>query len=392
MNNDIIDVLAGDPFYYNIIDHLKGDDLYTLLQTCQYYKKTITLSLIKKQTLKVINQKFYELFGNLTPDFKKIIKELECVITGSFILQSILSLYWKETDMDIYVLGSKEDEKSKTILDDFLTDKMGYKIVKHTSSYSESIAGILEVRTYDKKDSPYQVQLIIVTVEDNLHNYVESNFDFDICKNIYSIDKNNKESLSIYKINEILSKKTKFALNDRNRVGSSVERCKKYQKRGFDFTNKDTLTYKDFKHANIFEVTKLDIDTSSYQLVNGDMNKFKETIANKQCLYNYSKSYGDYIKVAGSHLTLDKQILKSCDGHIGGICIISNLCCKNYKHCHLDTENKSIIVINNEFMKKKPCLLDFDDNDCDDILEDYDEEPIAKENEEVVIKKLYDAL
>jgi len=376
MNNDIIDVLAGDPFYYNIIDYLKSDDIYNLLQTCQYYKKSLTLSLLKKQTMKEMNNRFHELFGNLTPEFKKIIKELECVVTGSFILQCILGLYWLETDMDIYIESKKEDEKSKTTLDYFLIDKMGYKIIKETSSYSESIAGINEVRTYDKKDSSYKVQIIMVTVEDNLHNYVESNFDFDICKNIYSIDKNNKESLTIYKINEILSRKTKFALNNKNRVGSSVERCKKYQKRGFDFTNKNTLTYKDFKHANIFEVTKLDIDTTSYQLVDGDMNELKEIITNKQCLYKYNKSYGDYITLADSQLTINKQVLKPCD-NLFGICIISNLCYENPCHCHLDAENKNIIVINNKFMKKKHCLLDDDTAD----LEDYEECEIELEQQ-----------
>lgn len=374
MNNDIIDVLAGDPFYYNIIDYLKSDDIYNLTQTCQYYKNSLNLSIIKRQTLKEINNKLYELFGNQTIEFKKIIKELECVVTGSFILQSLLGVYWKETDVDIYIEVDKEDDKSKTVLDYFLMDKIGYKIVKTTSSYSESIAGIHEVRTYDKKDSPYKIQLIIVNIKDNIQNYVEGindlhkyvngNFDFDICKNIYSINKDNRESLSIFKINDILSRKTKFALNDRNRIGSSIVRCKKYQKRGFDFVNRKTLTYKDFKHANIIEVSKINDEDNCYQIINGDMNKLKETIANKRCFYTYNnKSYEDYIQISDNKLIMNKQVLKPCHDHFG-LCLITDLCCENHVHCHLDEDNKSLIVINNQYSDQKPL---FTDNDIIDM-------------------------
>jgi len=376
MNNDIIDVLAGDPFYYNILEYLSNDDIYNLSQTCQYYKEQLNLSIIKRQTLKEINKRFNELFSNNTQEFKKIIKELECVVTGSFILQSLLSVYWKDTDVDIYIEVNKEDDKSKTILDYFLTDKMDYKIVKTTSSYSESIAGIHEVRTYDKKDSPYKIQLIIVNIKDSIQNYVEGindihkyvngNFDFDICKNIYSINQDNRETLSIYKINDILSRKTKFALNDRNRIGSSIERCKKYQKRGFDFVNRKTLTYKDFKHANIIEVSKIDDEDNSYQIINGDMNKLKETIVNKRCFYTYNnKSYEDYIQISDNKLIMNKQVLKPCRNHFG-MCLITDLCCENHLHCHLDQENKNLIVINNQYSDQKPIIMD-------GILEDYED-------------------
>lgn len=377
MNNDIIDVLAGDPFYYNIINNLKSDDLYNLSQTCQYYKINLNLSLIKRQTIKEINNKFQELFSNQTTDFKKIIKELECVVTGSFILQSILGLFWQETDMDIYIDVKKEDEKSKTILDYFLTDKMGYKIIKHTSSYVKSLIGINEVRTYDKKNSPYKIQLIVVSTEMNLHDYVNSNFDFDICKNIYSIDHNNRELLSVYKINEILSRKTKFALNDRNRIGSSVERCKKYQKRGFNFTNRKTLTFKDFNNANIFEVSKINGDDNSYQIINGNMDKLKETISNKICFYKRNQSYEDNIKILDDKMILNKQILKPCHNYFG-LCIITDLCCENHLHSHLDDQNDSLIVINNEFSDQKSFFSLDDEKNCDRIdvlaeLDDYDE-------------------
>lgn len=375
MNNDIIDVLAGDPFYYNIINYLNSDDIYNLLQTCKHYKSNITSSEIKRQTLKEINQRFTDLFGNQTQEFKKIMKELECVLTGSFVLQSILKTYWEETDLDIYILGAKEDDKSKTLMDYFLTDKMGYKIVKTTTSYIEAVAGILEVRTYDKKDSPYKIQLIMVTVEDNLHNYVIGNFDFDICKNIYSIDKNNKETLFIHKINDILSKKTKFALNDKNRIGSTAVRCRKYSRRGFDFTNKDSLTYKDFQHTNILEIIKdKDADNDTFTIVSGDVNKFKEFMENRHCLYHYYfgpvKSYKDYIQIHNDKIIIDKKLLEPCKF---GLCIIQDLCCKNNVHCHLDDENKNLIVVKNKiYSNKHHNLLVF--NEIELTIRDYDED------------------
>lgn len=349
MNTDIIDILAGDPFYYNIIDNLDGNDIYNLLQTCHYYKESLNLSIIKKQTIKEINKRYHNIFGEHVMEFKRIVKDLECIVTGSFILQCILGLFWEGTDIDIYIKGSKGDYASNTLLDAFFVE-VGYKICKTDCTYSDCLSGIIEVRTYDKINSLYKMQIIMIMEEGTLHNYVINNFDFDICKNIYSIGKDDKEKLVIVKINDILSKKTAFSIKDQKRIDKNIERCTKYQERGFDFINRNTMTYNDFPYANIFELTKINDTDDSYQMVNCDLDKLKAIITDTMCHLDRGKAYGDYIKICDNVIMINKNMFTSCQ--FNGVCIITKVCCKKHLHCHLDSGNTNIIVINNKYMDK----------------------------------------
>ena len=56
-----MDILFGDPFYHNIINHLSIKDLCNLQCVCSHYKNTITQTYIN---IRRIKNNLYKVFGN----------------------------------------------------------------------------------------------------------------------------------------------------------------------------------------------------------------------------------------------------------------------------------------------------------------------------------------
>jgi hypothetical protein len=72
-----MDTLFGDPFYYNIINHLHIPDIYILKCVCTHYNKTITQSFINQITINNIRKDLHNLFGDEYEENIKKIKKLE---------------------------------------------------------------------------------------------------------------------------------------------------------------------------------------------------------------------------------------------------------------------------------------------------------------------------
>ena len=184
-------VLTGDTFWENIINHLSQLDLYNLSQTCKYYNDKLNL---KTNVIKEINSRLLELFGDDYDTFKNILKKTKGVISGSFIIQSILKTYWNDTDIDIYIpiknnVLTKIDSTGsmKSEMEDFLYSNMDFWGGTETSDYKDSFEGnIYFVRTYKKNNTKYAVQVMLIDTDvEGIHNFIKNDFDFDICKNAY---------------------------------------------------------------------------------------------------------------------------------------------------------------------------------------------------------------
>jgi hypothetical protein len=235
------EVLTGDVFYHGIAKNMSMKDLYSLSRTCNYYYNNIINVYIKNKVLTEIDRRLKNVFGFHLDKFKQILHNINGVITGSFILQCILNVEWNDTDIDIFVpvdgdyMNKKDNNNERNILYYFMTDTLLYQGDTHACNYGNELNKIQCISTYGKDGMPYRIQITFVDVERNINtlcDYMNDNFDFEICKNVYY-----NNDIHFYRINDILSKKTNFQVS--NRLGSSISRAKKYIKRGFEFSSED---------------------------------------------------------------------------------------------------------------------------------------------------------
>ncbi len=259
MNNS---VLYGDVFWHNIINYLSPIDLYNLVQTCKYYEQNINMQHVKNNTIKQLNNKLSNIFGPKLPEFKNILQDVNGIISGSCILQSILGEKWEKSDIDIFipvrgnVITNTPSDNPKSEMDDFMFANGKMTDYDAANRYYSNICGriIVWCRTY--KINNQLVQVILINVENRINkmcDFIFKNFDFDICKNIYHRE-NNNDNIVIHNIKDVLTKQTTFKIG--TRFGSSVLRCEKYMKRGFTFINPENSQV--LNKNNPIHITKIE--------------------------------------------------------------------------------------------------------------------------------------
>lgn len=72
-----MDILFGDPFYYNIIHHLLPKDLCNLARTCKHYKNTITKKYIKEFVLSNVKNELKRVLGDNYETFIRHVKKMD---------------------------------------------------------------------------------------------------------------------------------------------------------------------------------------------------------------------------------------------------------------------------------------------------------------------------
>lgn len=222
-------VLFSDPFYNHIIDHLNPVDLYNLCQTCKYYRSSIKKHYFEKATIKEMRRRMVLLFYTSENRMNECLtncNKIGGVITGSFIIQCVLGEYWND-QIDHYFPNSAK-----------LNSKIEKFRLYENNPFSEFYSKYYVV----PNKSSISLKLVVLN-SDNVHNFIENTFDFNICKNKYWYD--GKDNISIHSINEILSKKATFGC--KTVPASSIERRDKYVKRGFIFD--ESLSYEKIIHG-----------------------------------------------------------------------------------------------------------------------------------------------
>jgi len=232
-----------------LFKYIKIVDIYNLSLTSKYYHDIIK---IEQHIIKEIHSRLYKIFVEDLYKFKELLKIINGFISGSFIIQCILGDEFVSVDIDIYIPTSKKNITDKEYPNPNI-DIFHNFIYKYLPvSYEASIYGDVNVgcvTDYFKYDYGHkaldniQVQLIEFEGSSNL-KFIDTNFDFDICKNIYSGD--NLIIKNMYNIcNKIIDLKNILCTEEVNR------RYIKYKSRGFTFINEnlmrlgDITTYKE---------------------------------------------------------------------------------------------------------------------------------------------------
>ncbi len=277
-------------FETDFLTFLNPVELKMLKLTCQSYNQIIKSTLINQCIIKQIKNKINQChLQNLI----KILKPMDCFISGSFIIQSILNENYY-SDIDIYILYN---EDTMNFLDSYLEEF----IIDTYSCYDGSEDQSNYFKVVDYKINCNNVQLIYI--KDDFKKFI-NHFDFDICKNYYDIKKNLFYSHSI---NQVLYKKFEFKVGKWDFFDTSY-RAKKYQDRGFQMNISYTLEELiQIKHPNI----KLDIyhvklieenDTYRYCELYGDVENLEPIAYYLQPYLNHNENIGVLRKLREKHL------------------------------------------------------------------------------------------
>jgi hypothetical protein len=191
----------GDLFNHLIVKHLEIKDLYRLQIADGSFNNT---HLIKKLVLAEINSRLSTIFGKRLSEFKDILERTGSVISGSFIIQCILSEHWDDSDIDIYVpiknnvLTKTPSGNDVTEIERFLFEEMKYEFKDYDHYGVDLNSDEIEinfVRNYKVELGNYKtIQIIQVNMNNNvdkLNDFILESFDFDIFKNKIYI--NNKD-------------------------------------------------------------------------------------------------------------------------------------------------------------------------------------------------------
>lgn len=239
-----------DPFQL-VQNHLSCADLHSLA-TVNKYVYNYCKQLFGNIYMKKINNRLEDIFSDNTAKFLKLLDDENAYISGSFILQCLMNEHFNGSDIDIFlpdrhinhVYSNPSTGRGFSPVEDLLYKDLGYEW-KDGNEYGSHIETkqfkISFIRTYAKNN--VNIQFIHVGNSDT-KEFIANTFDFNICKNIYR-----NKYLYVDSFEDIIYKETKFkyALHS----GNSVERCAKYQKRGFIFTNLNDLCYRTIANDSV---------------------------------------------------------------------------------------------------------------------------------------------
>jgi hypothetical protein len=239
--------------------------------------------------------------------FMAKLKASDGFISGSFIAQCILGERWKGSDIDIYIPLNTPLNKNQrslhghpsSLLDEWLVDKYDMHDYNDVMPYGGNMTGgtsIRYIRSYKSKSKSSEeiIQFIYLdAIPEEVPEFILKNFDFSICKNIYSP---NNDILCISDKLGILNKKFKF--NNAGNIYSSINRMKKYRMRGFEVSqpSDELLIWHIVKNQSSSKATDFyihltelsDIDNMHFPKFPDEINTY-DTIDNK--LVEYQDKY-----------------------------------------------------------------------------------------------------
>jgi len=296
--------LYGNPLSI-ITKYLDCKDINNLKNTNPKFNKRINF----KNLQDVVQNKFETLLESLLGGhfnkFYELLKQCNATISGSIILQLLLNEQWADSDIDLYICGSKD--KCNNSIIDFLTDTQLFKI-KTFNSYNNmlptKICQITEIydftfknkmsyvnkiqiikigydkETYDEHPDYNEdyikldyIKLDYIEPDAKLNQTIVDHYDFDVCKNMIYYD-NNGFNLKINSLNNVFNKCiSNINILDGGYMNSSFMRIIKYNHRGFTFDN-HAIKCKILENYCIkyYKLLSVDFNDNNYTLVKNNDN------------------------------------------------------------------------------------------------------------------------
>jgi ribonuclease HII len=285
-------IFIGDIYNYHINRYLNTIELLNVMNVSKAFL-TQGRKLLKPHICNTVIERLQTILGDKYKDFRQVLTDTGAVISGSFVLQCILGETWK-SDIDIYI-SMNDNEKLYTDLSHKLKSKLcdyfynnnflyytyediesydinhktkmiwvrRYDLLTHTYNVNNEDDEVLQDNInqciklfcdnkYNSQLSKYQRNkldylnindLIFIPIEfqsilvrcnrDELIQFINTEFDFDICKNAFWFDQTGNPRIYINNLSNVVNKQTTFnyTINEEK----SKNRKDKYMKRGFVF-------------------------------------------------------------------------------------------------------------------------------------------------------------
>lgn len=276
--------LSNEYLYKRLLNNV----CITTKNKCSYYD----LYKAHHQIMKSINKKLTDLFGD-ADKFKQTMKQTNAIISGSFLIQSILNEKY-DGDFDIFIPLTPNNEH---FMYQHNTFPFSLREQQYMGEYNMKL--IDNIVCFIKNNQ--KVEFIYLNTNNNvssLYNFINTYFDFNICKNMYHYD--GTDNIFINNLDAILSKQA--TITTQFNVNSIVSRYHKYTNRGFNFTNKNQLSYKDFPYkTESYEIIKVDPSYNHYIYYIND--KYRTTIEKLINTQFITRLHEDKITFKKSYMT-----------------------------------------------------------------------------------------
>lgn len=258
----MLDILSGD-YLYIILEFLEPRDICNLIHVNTEIK--IDYVIFKSKVVKKIYELLRQLFGdneeNDYVDFLCNLQKHNVYLSGSTIIQIILGEYYN-SDIDFYVPIKHTKFFPNIVPLNLHGNERPMIVMKNPYTISTKTKNSFKINT-----SYYNARM-------DFKDYINENFDFDICKNYFSF---RSGKLYVLDAPMISRKKLPFELaRSKKGIDRSYERYFKYKSRGFRFwnvKNNDELYH--ILNDNINPVLRF---TGLYSKLNGHYNKYTQHI------------------------------------------------------------------------------------------------------------------
>ena len=224
---------------------------------------------------KIIFKRLHEIFKDKTQEFIDNLMIYKRYISGSFILQCIYSVYWENSDVDIYYIDDNINETLHPPFDEFIWNKT-LNVNKYNLNYVGDYQSyeFIPVNSRHFKCNNIQVDYIGIIKEssvdvhanhschtycpsinyDSIFHFVDDIYDIDICKIIYD-----GKRIYIRNLDNLFKKSSnahlhldkyirtdlwpEASITQPQLIIKTIERIKKYKLRGFTII--ETFNYPD---------------------------------------------------------------------------------------------------------------------------------------------------
>ncbi len=299
----IYEVIYSDWFVYNMLEHLNAKDLYSLKMSTKFHYKEIKYKDIKNVIIKTVINRL-ESETNIKIDvLLNYMEKNKISISGSFILQCILNEFWADSDIDMYTYENAN--LAKNVFMD-----CGYEVSAFTTE--NDYAMLNEIRTignFDILGKP-TIQLILLDNDKNIFTYVNTSYDFNVCKNIFYVE-NGKNMLHIQHIHNIMKKQISC-----NFLGTSCKlsaRKLKYEGRGFTFKDNVLGNYV-YYNGGIVPIVMCHSESKQINVFNNSIRVDgldKDVVDDEWCFTDYGKLYNKEDTFTSSKYELNHKNLFS---------------------------------------------------------------------------------
>ncbi|AYV81549.1 MAG: hypothetical protein Harvfovirus40_12 [Harvfovirus sp.] len=211
---------------FSVSDYLSPVDMYSLNEV---FPSKYSSKYCKRNIIRGMNNSLRGVFGENLGAFKEALKACGGVVSGSFILQSILGEKWIGSDLDIF--SPKNNDINRFLLTCYGVAGDDRFFAR---GYDHLLSEMLRIRDCYINSGAQLVQEIQIKKQaGELFPYVLEHFDLDICKSVYGIREDGTEYMNINKVDAIMNKTVTFDF--KGDISKALSRCDKYRKRGFRF-------------------------------------------------------------------------------------------------------------------------------------------------------------